>query len=552
MQRYVNNMSEQQQPTFISYRAEKEKKSAAYKPFIYALILSFGVMMGYMVNQFTAGKQQMLRGQSYNKLQEIVNYIERKYVDTVNTTDVTEKAIDKLLSNLDPHSVYIPAKDMADVTESLEGNFEGIGIEFFIVQDTITVVTAISGGPAEMAGMKAGDRIVMIDDTIVAGIKIKETDVKKKLRGPKGTTVKVGVLRANASTLKDIQITRNKIPLYSVDAAYMINSQTGLIRISNFSSTTYDEFVEKMNELLAKGMSSLIIDLRGNPGGFLQAATYIADELLDDNKLLVYTQGKAYDRQEYRASRKGLFEKGSLAILIDQGSASASEILAGAVQDWDRGTIVGRTSFGKGLVQEQIQLRDGSALRLTVARYYTPSGRSIQRPYNNGTENYFNEVYERYMRGEMVHEDTIKAVDTLTYKTAAGRKVFGGGGIRADVFVPIDTAAENEQFLTIRSYIQEFVYKYSSLHPEVTEQFKTMESFKNGFDVDDALLQEFYQYASQAGMKKEGSISAKTNERVKLYIKAFIAKQNWRMNGFYYIINVEDKAVRAALEAIKK
>lgn len=535
---------------YSSYRSNK-KKTNPYSPFIYAVVLAFGVMLGFVVNSITTGKQSIIN-QQYDKVEDILNYINLKYVDTINRADLMDKTIDKMLNNLDPHSVYIPAQDLSEVNESLEGNFQGVGIEFFIVQDTVTVVTAIPGGPSELVGIKAGDRIIKINDSIVAGVKIKDTDIKKKLRGPKDTQVKVSMLRSGKKELINFNITRNTIPLYSVDAAYMINPTVGYIKINNFSSTTHQEFVEKLGELKQKGMKELVIDLRGNPGGYLQAATSIADELISGEKLLVYTKGKAYDRQDYNARRPGVFEEGKVSVLIDQGSASASEILAGALQDWDRGVIVGRTSFGKGLVQEQYDLRDGSALRLTVARYYTPSGRSIQRPYDKGNEEYFNDVYERYMRGEFVHEDTIASKDTTIYKTRNGRRVYGGGGIRPDVFVPVDTSAEGEYFFTVRASIPEFVYKYSSQHSGLLDGYKTKEDFRKNFVVTDAMLNEFYTYAVAAGLQRNAAKDAKIATKLKLNIEAFIAKQTWRLDGYYYIINETDNVLNTAVSKMNE
>lgn len=532
-----------------SYRQQQAAKNP-YAPFIYALVLSFGVMLGFVVNSLTGDKQPMLNSR-YSKIDDILNYIDQKYVDTINRTQLMDKTIEKMLSNLDPHSVYIPAQDVSEMNEGLEGNFEGIGIEFFIVQDTITVVTAISGGPSELAGVKAGDRIIKINDTTVAGIKIKDTDVKHRLRGPKGTKVKVTVLRSGSPKLLDFDISRDKIPLYSVDASYMLTGDIGYIRISQFSSTTHQEFNERINKLQQQGMKKLVIDLRGNPGGYLQAATSIADELIAGDKLIVYTDGKTYGRQDYKASKQGLFEDGEVCVLIDQGSASASEILSGAIQDMDRGTIIGRTSFGKGLVQEQYDLPDNSAIRLTVARYYTPSGRSIQRPYANGTEDYYNEIYDRYARGEFVHEDSITSKDSTVYKTSKGRRVYGGGGIRPDIFVPIDTTSDNEYFYTIRGYIPEFVYKYSSRNSGALEKYGTVAAFTEGFNVTPAMVDEFYAYAQGAGLKRNPAREQRVAEKVKLSLKAFFAKQIWRMDGYYQIANSDDKVVNKAIEVLK-
>jgi carboxyl-terminal processing protease len=375
--------------------------------------------------------------------------------------------------------------------------------------------------------------------------------VKTRLRGPKDTKVKVTVLRSGVNHLLDFQIARDRIPLYSVDAAYMATPEIGYIRITEFSANTHEEFVQKIHALQDKGMKKLIIDLRDNPGGYLQAATSIADELISGEKLMLYTKGKAYDRQDYLAGKPGLFEKGDLCVLINQGSASASEILSGAIQDWDRGTIIGRTSFGKGLVQEQYELKDGSALRLTIARYYTPSGRCIQRPYDKGTDAYYNEIYDRYSRGEFVHEDSIASLDTTVYRTSKGRRVYGGGGIRPDIFVPMDTTAESEYFYAVRSFIPEFVYKYSSQHADVLSRFKTEEEFKKDYEVSDGMLNDFYTYAFAAGLKKNEARQAKIGAKVKLNLKAFLAKQIWRMDGFYYIINSSDDVVETAINKMK-
>jgi carboxyl-terminal processing protease len=542
-------MEPQQEKELISFRDTRNSKEV-YKPFIYSLILAFGVMIGFVVNTITSGKQNLMQSGSYDKINDIINFIDMKYVDTVNREELVDKTIDKLLSNLDPHSVYIPAKDLTEANESLEGNFEGIGIEFFIVQDTITVVTSISGGPAENAGIQAGDRIIKINDSLAAGIKIKENDVKKKLRGPAGSKVTVSVLRSGAKNLLQFPITRGKIPLFSIDAAYMLNAATGYIRISNFGATTHQEFNERMNRFIEQGMKKLVLDLRGNPGGYLQAATTIADELIGGSDMIVYTQGKAYDKQEYHASKPGLFERGDICVLIDQGSASASEILAGAIQDLDRGTIIGRTSFGKGLVQEPLELKDGSNVRLTIARYYTPSGRCIQRTYDKGSDDYYNEMYERYMRGEFVHEDSLKNEDTAHYTTKKGRVVHGGGGIRPDVFVPMDTSAENDYFFSVRTFVPEFVYKYSSQHPELLKKYRNQEDFNNSFEVNEVLIQDFYAYAASAGLKRSLDNESKIAQKLKLQLKAFLAKQTWRTEGYFYIINQDDKVVKTALEQL--
>ncbi len=542
----MDNQEEKLPP--LSFR--QKTTANPYAPFVYALILASGIMLGYVINSITAGKNSFVTNH-YDKVDDILNYVDAKYVDTVNREQLLDKTIDGLMANLDPHSVYIPASDLSETNESLEGNFEGVGIEFFVVQDTITVVNAISGGPSETAGIKAGDRILKINDTLVAGIKIKDTDVKKKLRGPKGTQVKVSILRSGSKTPIDFNIQRGKIPLYSIDASYLVNKEVGYIRINTFSSTTHREFADHLRQLTENGMKKLIIDVRSNPGGYLQAATDIADELISGKKLLVYTLGKAYERQDYLANKDGLFESGDLIVLIDQHSASASEILSGAVQDWDRGTVIGRTSFGKGLVQEQYDLRDGSAMRLTVARYYTPSGRCIQRPYNHGKDAYDNNLIERYMSGEFIHQDSIQSKDTTVYKTKNGRIVYGGGGIRPDVFVPIDTSADDDFLYSVRAHVPEFVYKYTSLHSNMFDKYNSKEEFKSSFTVNEDLLNEFYKYAQAAGMKRNAEKEKHIAAKLSTLLKAFLAKQIWRTDGFYYVLNDDDKMLKVALEKLK-
>ena len=365
---------------YQSYRpGEPRRSSNPFAPLIYALLIVFGVRMGFVVAHVTSGKRVPLAKGSgkYDKLDDIISFIKLKYVDTVNTEQLEDNAIEKMLTTLDPHSVYIPKKDLEQTNESLEGNFEGVGIEFFIVQDTITVVSAISGGPSELVGIHAGDRIVKINDTTVAGIKIKNEDVIHKLRGPGGTTVRVSILRSGQKGLKVFNIKRDKIPLYSIDAGYMMDATTGYIKINRFSATTYQEFHKKVKELRGQGMKSLVIDLRQNPGGYLNAATEIADDLLDDEKLIVYTKGKSVEKVEYRSTRPGEFENGRLAVLIDQGSASASEILSGALQQHNLAKLVGTRSFGKGSVQQLMDLGGGAQLKITVARWLTPNGSSI-------------------------------------------------------------------------------------------------------------------------------------------------------------------------------
>jgi carboxyl-terminal processing protease len=537
---------------YTSYKPGESKPSSnPYLPLIFALMIAFGIMLGMTLSHFTADKKAPLYSGKYDKIDDVISFIKMKYVDTVNVDQLTESTIEKMLTTLDPHSVYIPKKDLEQTNESLEGNFEGIGVEFYIVEDTITVVSAISGGPSELVGIHAGDKIVKIEDTIVAGKKIKNEDVIHKLRGVGGTKVNVSILRSGSPDLKVYTITRDKIPLYSIDAGYMVDSKTGYIKINRFSATTHKEFKHKLKELKDQGMKSLIIDLRENPGGYLDAATQIADELLDDNKLIVFTKGKSVDKVEYKANIPGEFENGKLCVLIDQGSASASEILSGAIQDWDRGTIIGRTSFGKGLVQEQYQLPDSSALRLTVARYYTPSGRCIQRSYDKGAEAYYNEVYERMKKGQFVHEDSTMIRDTTVYRTSKGRIVYGGGGIRPDIFVPLDTTEDFDYLYKVRVFIREFVYKEYSAHPAMLDPYTSLADYGARFNVSKTMSTEFKESLKQQKFITDEKRYAKIEPKINQEIKAYLAQQKWHTDGLYYIINQDDKVVAKAMEVMK-
>ena len=536
---------------YTSFRpGDNKPASNPYMPLIFSMLVAFGILLGMTLSHFTADKKGPLSRGKYDKIDDVLSFIRLKYVDTVNVDQLTESTIEKMLTTLDPHSMYIPKKDLDQTNESLEGNFEGIGVEFYIVEDTITVVSAISGGPSELVGIHAGDKIVKIEDTIVAGKKIKNEDVIHKLRGVGGTKVHVDILRSGSSELKPFTITRDKIPLYSIDAGYMVNEKTGSIKINRFSATTHKEFKHKLKELKDKGMKSLIIDLRENPGGYLDAATQIADELLDDNKLIVFTKGKSVDKAEYKANIPGEFENGKLCILIDQGSASAAEILSGAVQDWDRGTIIGRTSFGKGLVQEQYELPDGSALRLTVARYYTPSGRCIQRSYDKGTEAYYNEVYERMSKGQFMHEDSTMIRDTTVYRTSKGRVVYGGGGIRPDIFVPLDTTEDYDYLYKVRVFIREFVYKEYSAHPAMLDPYTSLADYGAHFSVSGPMAEAFKESLKQQKFKLDEKRYAKIQAKVNQEIKAYLAQQKWHTDGLYYIINQDDKVVGKAMEVI--
>ncbi|WP_367113551.1 S41 family peptidase [Sporocytophaga sp.] len=528
---------------------QKTNPRKYYKfPIFLALAVICGIFIGAVMN--SDGSKNNIT-QSFKRYYEILNYVENDYVDTVNMDELVDFSIVKMLEKLDPHTAYIPKKDIDIARSQLEGDFEGIGIEFNIIKDTIYVVAPISGGPSEAVGLMAGDKIVKVDDKSVAGAGITNGDVFSKLRGPKGTKVKVTIVRKNAKKPLDFVITRDKIPTYSVDVSYMVDQTTGYIKVSRFSANTYTEFKQALTGLKAKGMKQLIIDLKDNPGGYMDRATRIVDELLDDRKLIVYTDGKdpRYDSR-IEAYMNGDFEKGPVIVLINEGSASASEIVSGALQDNDRALIVGRRSFGKGLVQMPIPLSDGSELRLTISRYYTPSGRSIQKPYDkNNTDDYSSDLLKRYQHGEFFHADSIKFNDSLKYKTTKGRYVYGGGGIMPDIFVPRDTTAFTTYLVELfnKNIIREYTLDYYSNNKEELQKM-TFEEFKKTFTVTDKMLKEVVDLATRSGVKFKESDFNKSKNMLKNNIKAYIGRSVWGNSGFYPIINETDEIYLSALK----
>jgi len=464
------------------------------------------------------------------------------------------EAISEMLEKLDPHSVYIPAKDRELTNSQLDGEFDGIGIEFNIIKDTIYVITPLEGGPSESVGLLAGDKIVEVDGEVVAGIGITNRDVFDLLRGPKGTEVKVGIARKNEEGVMRFSIVRDKIPQHSVAASYMIDDEVGYIKVSRFAATTYDEFYQALTDLQKEGMGKLILDLQNNPGGYMDRAIKMADEFISGNRMIVYTDGKQdrYD-SEARARKTGVFESGALIVLINEGSASASEIVSGAIQDNDRGLIVGRRSFGKGLVQNQIPLSDGSELRLTISRYYIPSGRSIQRPYNGNGVDYYEDFIERQINGELFHADSIKVNDSLIYETSKGRTVYGGGGIIPDHFVPVDTAMNSDY---LRKILYNTVYREYPLsyHQKNKNKLKKMgyQDFYDNFEVSDDMLNDFAQMAANNGIEYDQEGFDKSKDLLRVYIKAEIAKLSWDSKGYYPIFNQQNEILQAALKLFDK
>lgn len=528
-----------------------------YLPIAFAVVLCAGLYLGSRISTpFNREKSIFsLSTGEFNKLSDVLSYIQQEYVDTVDREMLVNSSIEKMLQALDPHSAYIPAEELRAANEPLEGNFEGIGVEFHIQSDTIMVVSALSGGPSEAVGIRAGDRIVKVEDTLVAGVGITNAEVMQKLRGPGGTKVRVKIARRGVSKLLDFTITRGKIPIYSLDVAYMVNDSTAYIKISRFAATTYEEFMQAALPLKKKGMKHLVLDLRGNPGGYLDAATKLADEFLDKNKTIVYTEGKSRPRSNYESTASGDFENTNVIILIDEGSASASEIVAGALQDWDRATIVGRRSFGKGLVQEQTILPDGSALRLTIARYYTPTGRSIQKPYEKGYEDYNNELLQRFDHNELITADSIRFADSLKFTTPGGKIVYGGGGIMPDVFVPIDTSGRNNQFLigVLNSGLtSQFAYDYVDDHRNTLQSYKSATDYIRNFEVSETVFSNFLKKSDEMKIVRTPAEVIDASPYLKNQIKAYIGRQLFKSEAFFPVLLNEDKTFNRALDLLKK
>ncbi|MCF8372122.1 MAG: S41 family peptidase [Bacteroidales bacterium] len=530
---------------------KQNKKWVIIMPIILALMLVVGIYIGNGLKVENESSQFFIYPQT-NKLNALLNYIEEEYVDSVSKNKLIEGAIPVILEELDPHSVYIPAEDLQETNESLQGNFDGIGIEFNILTDTVIVINTIVGGPSEKVGLMAGDRIVMVDDSLIAGIGLSSNDVVKLLKGPGGTKVKVGIMRKNEPEIIDFEIIRDKIPMFSVDVAYMVDDSTGYLKMSKFSKNTYEEFIDAIKKLKAGGMQNLILDLRGNGGGFLDVAVNISNEFLDAGKLIVYHEGKARPKRESFSNANGMCINNKLVVLIDEQSASASEILAGALQDNDRGIIVGRRSFGKGLVQEQTQFPDGSALRLTVARYYTPTGRCIQRPYGNGTFDYYHEVVGRFEQGEFYDADSIRVADSLKYFTPKGKVVYGGGGIIPDIFVPVDTSGISDYFTRVRNrgYIYQFAFDYADQHREKLSEFKNYKELAK-YLKRKKLLNEFVAYTEKKGVKGKPDDIRYSTELINTLIIGQIVRNIFNDEGFYPIIQDVDMTLKKAIEIIE-
>lgn len=509
------------------------------------------MMIGYKLRENTA-MPGFFKTNNRNALQEVLDLVGLRYVDNVGIDTLGNKTIQNLLNRLDPHSVYIPANKLSMVNDDLRGNFSGIGIEFQVFYDTLNVISVLPGGPSEKAGMQVGDKVIKVNDTInIAGKKLEPDDITKVFRGEAGSTVKLTVLRNNRQ--QSLLVTRGTIPVPSIDAAYMIAPATGFIHISKFSESTYSEFMMTMEKLNKQNMQKLILDLRGNGGGPLSQAVNIADEFLDDNKLIVYTKGAHVADNEYRCKRDGLFEKGELILLVDEGSASASEVLSGALQDWDRATIVGRRTFGKGLVQEQFELTNGAALRLTVARYYSPLGRNIQKPYDQGYDKYEEEIVQRYHSSEVVTGGDTSKIKGKPFETPKGRIVYGGGGIMPDVYVPLDTTSMGKEVMKLymKGTLSNFIYNYYINHKAEIQQYKTPEQLAATFKAGEPEWNALRSFAMKDSVNLSTANAKDKSDLIKR-IPPLIARQVWRYEGYYEVLNRTDKFVLKALEVLSK
>lgn len=520
-------------------------------PLLMAAILIGGIWLGRVLTlrSVPQGTERLLIYPQTNKLDALLNLIEEEYVDTVKKDELVEAIIPELLKNLDPHTVYIPASELQEVNEELEGNFGGIGVQFSLNNDTVLVISVIPGGPSEKLGILPGDRIISVDDSVFVGSKVTNNIVMKKLRGPMGTKVKVGIARRSMTKPLEFTITRGAIPVTSVDASFMIDDKTGYIKVSRFAKNTYEEFITALAKLKSSNCREVIVDLRGNSGGFLDVAFNMINEFLKKDEMIVYTEGKASSRQTMTANGTGSCQDTRVKVLIDEFSASASEIFAGAIQDNDRGIIYGRRSFGKGLVQQQIPLPDGSAIRLTIARYYTPSGRCIQKPYENGSDDYYQDIMKRFEHGEFYEKDSIRFSDTITYKTKGGRNVYGGGGVMPDVFVARDTLNYTEYYYRLREkgLLYQFALEYADRHRDRLSRLKTAAEFEQVLSAAN-ITAELVKYAEKSGLTPNPAQFNKSKRLIDTELMAYVARNIIDNEGFYMLMMRTDEIL---LEALK-
>lgn len=518
-----------------------------------ALAVTFGVLLGIIVTRSNEASISFInKGGNMNLVDKVFYLIEKEYVDTVNIEKLQVEAVTGIIDKMDPHSEYFEPKVLEEVNEDLQGSFEGIGVTFRIEKDTVTIISTIKNGPSEKTGILAGDRIVYVGDSLIAGVGVNNSKVMRLLKGPRGTKVDVRVYRRGVSELLDFKITRDVIPTHSVDVAYLLDETTGYIKLEKFIATTHKEFVNAVKKLQKQGMKALVFDLRGNSGGYLVEAVDIADEFLPKGSLIVYTQGEHRDRQYIFARRRGMLEDTPVTILIDEGSASASEIVAGALQDNDRGIIVGRRSFGKGLVQEQFDLGDGAGLRLTVARYYTPTGRCIQKPYDGDREKYIYEAYDRYNSGEMFSADSIHFADSLKYITPGGKTVYGGGGIMPDVYVPLKQDSTEYFFNKIvnASIVFQYAFDYSDTHREELLKYDNERELDKNFKFTDKMWNDILKEAKKkkiTGTDEQKDVAKKMTAQL---VKAYIARNIFGDEAFYPLYEPLDEILKEAINKL--
>ena len=515
------------------------KSYKKYLPLFFGAAIAVGIFIGGKLNFNDNSDRLFTSNSKKDKLNRLIDFIDYEYVDDVNTDSIVDVTVNGILNNLDPHSVYIPKEDMQRVTENMKGDFVGIGISFYTYKDTITVIRTIEDGPSAKAGLKGGDRIITADGDSLFGRDLTNGDLVKKLKGPIDTKVNLEVLRRGEPKLLKFKVKRDVIPIKSVDASYMLTETLGYIKVNRFAESTYKEFKKELNKLQKEGATQLALDLRDNPGGFLGIAEQIIDEFLEDDKLILFTKNKSGNIEKSYATRRGSFEEGHIYVLIDENSASASEIVAGALQDNDKGTIVGRRSYGKGLVQREMQLGDGSAVRLTVSRYYTPTGRSIQRTYENGNSDYFDDYFNRMDSGELLDPEKIEVNDSLKFTTPKGKVVYGGGGIIPDVFVPLDTGMQNETiaFLQQRGYINNFAFEFLEKDRTVFDAISRTDFIK-GYEVLDETVESFQDYLNIK--RSTNVVFVAYKEEVKQYIKASLADQLYGIGAFEEVVNQKD------------
>ena len=519
-------------------------KKSDFSPIVFALILVFGFFLGKHLNF------SIFQGNDLNKFNLVLSQLEDSYVDSINKDELIEKAVTNLLKDLDPHSYYIKAKDLSAINEPMEGSFDGIGVEFNLTKDTILVVAPISGGPSQSVGVFSGDKIISVNGDTIAGTGLKNEDVFKLLRGKRGTKVNIGILRKGHRELLDFEITRDKIPIYSVDVSYMISPELGYIKINRFAANTHKEFINASKKLLGNGMKKLVLDLRNNPGGYLGAAINISNEFLDDDLLIVYTKDRLGNKEEYYSNQKGLLLNTPVIVIIDEGSASASEIVAGALQDNDKGTIVGRRSFGKGLVQEQFEYSDGSAYRITTQRYYTPTGRCIQRPYSKGkSDDYTSELMDRINSGELINKDSIEFNDSLKFITPKGKIVYGGGGIMPDTFIPLDTNTYHPAISEAirKDLIRQFAFDYTNKYRAELES-QELSNFIKFFELNTNDLKSLETFFKSSNVMLSIFELSKADKNIlTIQIKAYIARNIWNDDGFFPVIHTIDNTFQKAI-----